>query len=193
MSNPRVVIGGGRPNRLPALVCEYSIKRLCPEAEVIQTWHRPFIPDEHQATLHRDRWEDPCEWLSTRHHLGTMFSYCRHMVPEICGHEGEAIYVDADMIVFDSVERIWELPYPGEAKLLRLQSGQFSVMKMQCDALKAWTIRRILTDRIPYRDLMQGRHLPRSWIARTIPDVWNHTDRFYPGKTKLLHFTRMRT
>jgi len=192
LMSPRVVIGAGEPNRLAALVCEFTLLKHCPEVEVIHTYHRPFIPGL-DNTLHRDRWDDPCQWVPTKHPLGTMFSLCRHMVPEICGFEGQAIYLDADMLLFDSIAKLWNMPM-GMAKILRLKGGQFSVIKMDCEGLKDYTVHRLLVkDRYSYRDLMQGRYLPPQMVWARIPDVWNHTDRFVKGETKLLHYTRMQT
>ncbi len=177
---------------LAALVCEYTLKKYCPEAEVIHTFDRPFLLDG-DNTIHRDRWEDPCEWISTRHPIGTLFSFCRHMVPEICGFKGEAIYIDADKILFDSIKKIWDIPM-GDARMLRMKNGQFAVMKMNCAGLKRYTIWTLLVDlRVSYRDLLRGRYLPEGWIAPKIPDTWNHLDRYYEGVTKLLHFTHMQS
>ncbi len=185
---PRVVIGAGRPNKLPALVCEYTIRKHCPDAEVVHTYDRPFL-DGTSRRRHRDRWEEPCGWLDAGTPLGTMFSFARHMVPEICGHEGRAIYLDADMILFASVQELWDMPMGG-AWVLRVP-GQFAVAVLDCEALEPYPIRRLLRE-FSLPALQQAKHLPRERVATSIPPQWNHTDRYAEG-TKLLHYTNMRT
>ncbi len=192
--NPRVVIGGARPLRIAALVLEYTILKYCPDAEVIQTFHKPFnfqrVDGSVDNTLHRSRWEDPCEWLPT-HPTGTMFSYCRTMVPEICGFKGQAIYFDCDMIVFGSVREIWDIPME-DHWILRLFNGQFSVIKLDCEKLRDVTIGNLLCDNIRYRDILTGRHVSPHRIGYGIPNEWNCLDRAHDDM-KLLHYTLMPT
>lgn len=191
MTPPRIVVGAGRPNRLSALVCEFTIKKHCPQAEVIHTWQTPFIPGVNNRE-HRDRWEDPCEWLKTMHPLGTMFSFCRHMVPEICGHEGQAIYIDSDTLLFSSIEQLWSLDMQ-EAKIVGVKGcHQYSVLKMDCAAFKDYPIRRLLTGGWTYSQLLKGTYLPPNYFKRLIPGGWNCLDRALSGM-KLLHYTRMPT
>lgn len=190
-TNPRVVIGAGRPNKLAALVCEYTIKKHCPDTEVIHTWHQPFLK-KGDRILHRDRWAEPCEWLPAKSPLGTMFSYCRHMVPEICGNEGQAIYVDADMLVFASVQEVWDLDFGAAVVLGVEQDHQYSVLKIDCASLRNWTMRRFLTGTYSHDQIMRGKHLAEHEFVRKIPNVWNHKDR-RTSATKLLHYTKMPT
>jgi len=173
------------------LVCEYSLQKHCPGVEVIHTYDVPFIPSETQNKLHRDRWEGGPEWLPVDKPTGTMFSFCRAMVPEICGFEGEAIYLDSDMIVFESIEAVWNLPMNG-AKILRLEAGQFAVMKWDCEDVQAWSIGTMLRAGIPYREILTGRIYPKGFVRCAIPNKWNSTDRM-PKGGGLLHFTRMPT
>lgn len=191
MSVPRIVIGGARPLRIPALVCEYTIKKHCPEAEVIQTYTRPFIKDG-DPKLVRDRWEDPCEWVRISKATGTCFSFCRTMVPEICGFEGRAIYMDADKIVFDDISEVWNLPMKG-AKVLRLIGGQYSVLVCDNEGMEDYRIGKLLETGVQYRDILNGRYYPRGMVRGVIPGEWNTLDKYLPGKTKLIHYTRMWT
>lgn len=201
MSNPRIVIGCAVPLKVAGLVAEYSILKHCPDAEVVQVYHRPFLKPVGEGegfmgcgfdtTLHRDRWEGEPEWLPVSTNTGTLFSLCRHMVPEICGFEGRAIYMDCDKIVFDDISKVWNLPMDDFA-MLRLKSGQFSVMLMDCGKLKPYPVRKLLEDRIPYRQLIRGEYLPEGWIGARIPNEWNCLDQHTSG-TKLLHYTCMQT
>jgi len=198
MSTPVVVIGAGRPNKLIALVAEFAIRSFCEDVKVIHTYDTPFIPtaDAHNTNnvLHRDRWEEPCEWIPTGHPCGTMFSFCRHMVPEICNHEGEAIYIDCDMIVFDSIQKIWDISLGDTWVAGVAKCHQLSVLKIDCTAFRNHTIRELLVrKKWTYSQLQRCEYLPAGRLKRKIPSEWNHLDRFLPGKTKLLHYTRMPT
>jgi hypothetical protein len=191
--SPRIVIGAGRPNRLPALVAEYTIKKHCPNAEVIHTWDKPFCKDGRNNKIVRDSWDDECNWVPTpdNYPTGTLFSFCRVMVPEICGHEGRAIYIDADMILYGDVCELWDMPM-GKAWVLRIP-GQWSVCMFDCAAMAPYTLRNLLAEGYKYSQLLQCKYLPSKRVSATIPTTWNHTDRFQAGKTKLLHYTYMPT
>lgn len=191
MSTPRIVIGAGVPNRLAALVCEFSIRKHCPVGvEVIHTWDRHFIRNGAERDWHRDRWDADCEWVKC-HPIATLFSYCRLMVPEICGFQGEAIYLDADMLVYADIREVWDLPM-GDALVLRLEDGQFSVLKLQCAGVEQYRIRELIRANHSYRTLMNGLFLPPESIRRVIPNTWNCCDAVRPGM-RLLHYTNMRT
>lgn len=187
---PRVVIGAGRPNRLAALVCEWSIRRRCPQTEVIHTWSRPFLP-ELDSARHRDQWSEPCQWLPLTRRAGTLFSLCRVMTPEICGFSGQAIYLDSDTLVLGDIRELWDRPMAGA---LVLHAPQRSVLKLDCAALdrKEWTVGALLRARRPYHELVNLRYLPAARLRGAIPADWNSLDRLTPT-TKLLHYTTMPT
>lgn len=45
----------------------------------------------------------------------TPFSGFRWAIPEYCSFEGRAIYMDADMIVLDDIEALWQHPIEGQS------------------------------------------------------------------------------
>jgi len=143
-------------------------------------------------TLHRDRWSGPIQWIGTNPPMGTMFSFARHMVPEICGFKGDAIYVDSDMLIFESMEQIMEIDM-GQATVLGVQgSHQNAVQRMDCAALLKWTIGFLLRSNHSGNDLQRNAHLPKGAFQRRIPKGWNDLERRTPN-TKLLHYTQMPT
>ena len=122
--------------------------------------------------------------------MGTMFSFCRHMVSEICEFRGEAIYVDADMLIFESMEQIMQVDM-GDALIIGVEGcHQNSVGRMKCDGLAKWTIGYLLRSGLSYGDLQKNRYVPQGLFQRTIPRGWNDLHR-RTSNTKLLHYTAM--
>ena len=186
MSFPRVVIGAGPKDRVPAKVCEWSIRthhdRVSDDeggtgstAEVIHTFDRAL------PTWSGGTW--------------TAFSFVRWWIPDLLERRGRAIYLDSDMLVFANIQALWDLPMDGKAVLRHREP---SVLVIDCEkAGKFWSMERIIADleagRIGYAELMRTMNrIPKEAVGE-IPDEWNHLDSYRPGETKLLHFTTVRT
>jgi hypothetical protein len=130
----------------------------------------------------------------------TPFSFQRFLIPELCGFEGRAIYLDADMQVFADIDALWSATM-GEHDLLAVsegtagRKGQFSVMLLDCARLQ-WRIDAIVRGldegRYTYEQLMHEMCVARS-VGRTLAPAWNSLEKFVPGHTKLLHYTDMNT
>ena len=130
----------------------------------------------------------------------TPFSFQRFLIPELCAHQGRAIYLDADMQVFSDIAALWNHPM-GDCELLTVREGndgrrgQFSVMLLDCARLP-WRIEEIVAGldagRYTYEQLMQEMCVARN-VGRTLPASWNSLERHEPGVTHLLHYTDMNT
>jgi hypothetical protein len=70
----------------------------------------------------------------------TPFSGFRWAIPELCGFDGEAIYMDSDMIVMDDIAKLWAQKFePGKvmmAKAAEQDAWRFCVAKWDCAAAK---------------------------------------------------------
>jgi len=70
----------------------------------------------------------------------TPFSGFRWAIPELCGFNGRAIYMDADMIVLRDIASLWRMPI-GPGKVLaakgRKQRWRFCVTVWDCAAARA--------------------------------------------------------
>ncbi len=111
---------------------------------------------------------------------GTGFSFNRFLIPKLAGYHGKAIYLDADMLVFDDIEKLWNVPMGEHKVLCSVQSEvpkgwedgrnndlgdgrywtpgrQMSVMLMDCERLD-WNVDEIVRglddDLYSYKDLM---------------------------------------
>lgn len=128
----------------------------------------------------------------------TPFSFQRFLIPELCDYQGRAIYLDADMQVFADMSSLWEIRFNGCDVLTTAvanhgRRGQFSVMVLDCSALK-WKVEEIVADldagTIDYAGLMYDMEVACK-IGRSLPTTWNSLERYEPGKTCLLHYTDM--
>ena len=104
----RVFVGTDRSQQLAVPVLEYSIKRhTTAKVEVIPMLDLP-VPKP----------KDP------RNGQRTGFSYSRFCIPKLAGYKGKAIYMDADMIVFNDIRELWNIPFDG-AKVVIQQEVKF--------------------------------------------------------------------
>ncbi len=187
MSTPvRVFVAASDGEWLPMRVLEFSIRETSSRdiaLRAIGSAGRP-IPEP------RER----------RNRARTPFSFQRFLIPELCGFEGRAIYLDADMQVFGEIAQVWEHPM-GSHDLLAVsegndgRKGQFSVMLLDCARL-GWRIEDIVAGldarAYSYEELMQDMCVARS-VGRTLSPAWNSLESYTPGVTQLLHYTDMDT
>lgn len=130
----------------------------------------------------------------------TPFSFQRFLIPEACDFTGKAIYLDADMLVFQDIGKLWDTDLDG----CDLQTvgqpdngrrGQFSVMLLDCERL-CWNIDQIIeamdAGSLDYAELMYEMKIAKR-IGRDIPASWNALEQYELSKTCLLHYTDMNT
>lgn len=110
----------------------------------------------------------------------TPFSLFRWAVPEACGYEGRAIYLDCDMIVLGDLRELWEWAIPVEKACA--SALKEDVLVFEC----------CRASRLPMVP-MDGAHrqYARHHCVR-LPRCWNDRDKLHDD-TKLLHFTRLAT
>lgn len=138
----------------------------------------------------------------------TAFSYSRFIIPELAGYQGRALYLDADMVVFASVEELTEIPFGDQTVLLStpprtelwdshdteyLGSRSVAVMLLDCDRLR-WDateiVRGLDEGKYTYAELMSDMCIVGpDGVGERIPAEWNHLEHYDPGRTRLLHYT----
>lgn len=182
----RVFIGSTLAEWLPARVLEFSIRETTQAAvEVAQlhTFNRPI--------------RTPAE---LKNRPRTPFSFQRFLIPELCGYQGQAIYMDADMQLFADIGALWSAPMEGYDLITVSEGtegrrGQFSVVLLDCQRLQ-WRIESIVQGlddgRYTYERLMYEMCVAGS-IGRTLDPGWNSLEIYEPGRTRLLHYTDMDT
>lgn len=193
----RVYVGVDRSQLLAVPVLEYSIKRhTTAKVEVIPMLDLP-VPAP----------KDP------RNGQRTGFSFSRFCIPKLAGYKGRAIYMDADMLVFQDIRSLWNLPFNG-AKILIQEEVKFTditiakenapkerkkqcaVMLLDCARLD-WDVEKIVQgmddDLYTYEQLMSDLCiLPEIEVGYDIPFEWNSLEH-YDESTCLIHYTDMGT
>jgi hypothetical protein len=171
---------------LPMKVLEHSIR----ETTVLPVEVAAIASFQRQIPLPRELKNQP----------RTPFSFQRFLIPELCGFQGRAIYLDADMQVFTDIADLWNAPM-GDHDLLTVREGtsgrrgQFSVVLLDCARLH-WRIEQIVhgldNGRYSYEQLMHEMCVAGS-VGRVLDPEWNSLERFQQGRTRLLHYTDMDT
>jgi hypothetical protein len=183
----KVYVGATEEQLVPYRVLEYSIGK------------HTTTPVQVRA-LHQSGIEIPSPRLPALRGY-TTFSFQRFTIPELQNFSGRAIYLDSDMIVFQDIRRLWELPFDG-AQVLAVprpegvgRFAQFSVLLLDCGSL-SWNVKDIVAglDRKEYTYGELMAELPvAERVGTTIPASWNSCERYEEETTALLHFTRVET
>lgn len=125
----------------------------------------------------------------------TEFTFSRYMVPYLCGYEGHALFIDADMLCLgDIAELPWEAPEAvsfvhhdhvlvhGQRVSVRFERA--SVMLFNCAKC------RVLTPEFIEKDEPQNL----AWASEfgALPPEWNHLVGYDAPRAdaKLVHFTQ---
>ena len=192
----KIYVGADRSQAGAIPVLEHAIKRHTAfEVELIPMIDLPDVREP----------KDP------RNSQRTGFSFSRFCIPKLAGYKGKAIYLDADMLVFDDIKSLWSIPFDG-AKIIiqeevknqetdkpgapKKRIKQCSVMLLDCEALD-WDIDRIIDGlddvSYDYEDLMYDLCiLNESEIKYAVPYEWNSLE-YYDENTKLIHYTDVHT
>lgn len=183
----RVFVGTDSAQALAVKVLEYSIKKHASvSCEVVPIDDRDVPVPREPANRTR-----------------TGFSFSRFKIPSLCGYSGRGVYMDADMLVFDDLARVWTLPMDGfdlaysEQPSDRGRVPQFSVLLLDCRALR-WDVREIVAGldegRYGYKDLMHRFCIvPPERMRAVLPFEWNSLEHYEAGRTCLIHYTDMPT
>jgi hypothetical protein len=131
----------------------------------------------------------------------TGFSFTRFMIPERMAYKGRAVYMDADMQVFQDFLELWHTDLGPGGAIGHVGEGtdgrprQFSVLVLDCDKLP-WKIDEIVdgldAGEYDYKGLMHEFCVaPPGSLRSVVPPEWNSLEHYEPGVTRLLHYTDM--
>lgn len=198
MNGPvRVYVGADRSQALAIKVLEHSIKRHTTlDVAVIPMIDFPIRQPRDVKNSQR-----------------TGFSFSRFCIPRLAGYRGKAIYMDADMLVFQDLESLWAIEFEGAKVVIqdevkhqdvttkkkgapRERRKQCAVMLLDCSRLD-WDIDEIIDglDRgdYDYAALMYDLCLLKGHEVRFgIPFEWNSLE-YYDHETCLIHYTDVYT
>lgn len=126
----------------------------------------------------------------------TPFSGFRWGIPEACNFEGQAIYMDSDMIVLGDLAELWNNPWDADAVIQSKGGWRFCVSKWNCERAKNIlpSVEEIKKHPYAHQELMAAFQ-QRPQLAQTFDRQWNNFD----GENddlediKILHYTDMST
>jgi len=127
---------------------------------------------------------------------GTPFSAFRFAIPELCGFQGRAVYLDVDMLVLGDVAEFLSMPIASGYRSISLQRTDVSVINCAWFKDKAWwpPLNKMKASgwvTFSYCELLRWGKA----IDPTLDPRWNVCDRMDrtadPGlrDAKLLHYT----
>ena len=99
---------------------------------------------------------------------GTNFGFVRFFVPSYNNFEGKAIYIDADQLIFDDINKLAETLNDYTIALVNNAEGSFekpvgqinqtSVMVLNCEKLKDWIPESLFDNVVPNKaELKEGQ------------------------------------
>ncbi len=189
MTDPiRIFIATDERSEQPDRVIEFSIRKHT-EAEVDITFMRAGDPGWSMEEWNRGKPKG--EWKPKGGGWGTAFSVFRFTVPELCGFEGKAIYMDSDIIVVGDIQDLWDQPMP--KPWVSCGTKRTCVSLIDCKGMEG---------AFPRISAMKASGANTSWyrrelvrkglLAGTLPKHWNCFD-CVPRDAKAVHFTNMPT
>ncbi len=195
----QVFVGTDRSQLLAVKVLEHSIKRYSSlPVEVVPMLDLPIKQPQ-----------DPRNWQRTG------FSFSRFCIPKLASYSGRAIYLDADMLVFQDIAKLWNIPFDGAKVIIQgklpekhqktnhkqgapeKRIKQCSVMLLDCSRLD-WDIEQVIEDldqgKYNYEKLMYDLCIldEHKDIKYGVPFEWNSLE-YYDSNTCLIHYTDMAT
>lgn len=126
----------------------------------------------------------------------TPFSGFRWGIPAACGFQGQAIYMDSDMIILHDLAELWNEPWNESAIVMGKGGWRFCVAKWNCERAHTVlpSIHQIKSTPTAHQQLAHG--LPQHPQLEQIFDrQWNNFDGENDPieKIKILHYTDMST
>lgn len=183
----RIGVGTEPKTRLAACVLEFSLRR------------RTQSPLE-IFLLEGEAWEPP-----TRLPQRTGFSLRRFLIPERLGYQGQALYLDADILCLCDIARVFTLLSEGCGALAaatcqaswrqKMATFQSSVMLMDLPSWQPEFSTRNLWKLCQgdYENFMNLHFLAARGLVLELERGYNHLDAFWKDSTHLLHYSRENT
>jgi len=118
----------------------------------------------------------------------TQFTFTRYLVPYLCNYRGEALFLDADMLVLDDIYKLEEICAPQMAPVSVVKNER----RFEWPSLMYFNNARCEKLTPAYIESQSPHNL--EWASRIgdIPAEWNHLvgyDKPNPN-AKLIHFTQ---
>jgi lipopolysaccharide biosynthesis glycosyltransferase len=195
----RIFVGSGDASVVERRTLVYSLRKHTRRPLEIWTYNGTRRVVENEAGETRDC----APWLDIPHRgFVTEFSLFRYLIPELCGHQGKAIYLDSDMVCMADIGTLFDTPLEGADFAARpdaypeiaRERWALSVLVIDCGRCRfdlPRIFQHIQAGRFTYPEFAQlGRrtkaYLP--YTIRALADGWNSFDR-HDESTCLIHYT----
>jgi lipopolysaccharide biosynthesis glycosyltransferase len=190
----RVFIGSGEASALERKTLIYSLKK---------NSHRPLdvyvFNGTHNSIEHND--EPPRlapMSLRVKYTNFTEFSLYRWLIPQLCEHQGRAIFLDSDTISLGDIGELFDMPMNGAAMMCikAYDTGEWgpSVLLLDCAKCR-FDLEQILDEigagQYTYSEFTR---LSAQYLAvhpheiGELDEKWNSFDK-YDEQTKIIHYT----
>lgn len=194
----RVCIGSGEASRVERKSLIHSIRKHTQSAVDVVVYN---------GTHNAIEWNDRKPYLSPlplelKYLNRTEFSMYRYIIPEVCGYQGRAVYLDSDMICLADIRELFEVPMNGHAILAKRheEPGRWhtSVLVIDCERCH-WDM-NVITEELSrgdysHYDLMELDPKFLKQYGLSIGELdprWNSFD-YWDSETKLIHYTGIET
>ncbi len=200
----KVFIGSGEASLLERKVLIYSLHKHTDRDLDIYTFN-----GTHNAVERNN--EEPFlapMSLKVKYRNTTEFSYYRFLIPQLCHHQGKAIWLDSDIIVLHDIGELFDTPMENNHLLMKktayadlspdLDPYCPAIMLIDCDRVQfdlESLIHEVDQERYSDRDLMHMTTRFRSFHPFQIGEFdpqWNIRD-YWDQQTKLIHYTNLET
>lgn len=193
----RVFIGSGEASLVERKVLIYSLRKhtQCElDIYVLNGTHNAIERNNQEPIL------APMP-LKVKYQNVTEFSLYRYLIPQICEHQGKAVYLDSDTICLKDITELFETDLNGNDFLAkREENGTWglSVMLIDCEKcrfdLEKYCF-EIEQQQYTYTDFNQMNSAFLKYHPFSIAELdphWNVFD-FHNSETKLIHYTNLFT
>lgn len=195
----RVFIGSGEASLLERKVAAYSLRKHTARDLDVYVFN-----GTHNAVELND--EEPVAApmsLRVKYRNVTEFSLYRYLIPEICGYEGRAIYIDSDTICLADIGELFDAPMDGAHFLAKSEAYKgglwgLSVMLIDCGACRfdleevVGEIDRGLYTMTDFSCMSPEFLACHPYRIGALDPRWNSFDEADAG-TKLIHYTNLYT
>ena len=201
----QVFVGSGNASRIERGVLEYSLSRHCSQPYELHVYNGTLGDVESRGVESSNHavWQPQTLAAVRGHKFATEFSLFRYVIPELCGFQGRAIYLDSDMICLGDLAELadWPLPdgawfaaVPNAYPEIRPDRWALSVMVIDCARCR-FALPAIFSEierrEFTYTEFSQMA--PRFLAKHPIPiaklsPAWNAFDSHNP-ETRLIHYT----
>ena len=165
------------------MVLEYTARKHCSEDIDIVWMKHSNDPDDYWHGWSSKTWATP-------------FSGFRWGIPEYCNFEGQAIYMDSDMIIQGDLAELWDEEWNDSAIIMGKGGWRFCVSKWNCERAKEVLPSVEDIKKEPYAHQQLAHGIPQHpHLEQEFDRQWNNFDGENDelDNIKILHYTDMST